>query len=309
MNGTNTPREPLPPLNYAALADALLSMADDLVAQWLPGGARRGHEYVCGSLAGGKGSSCSVNLVNGQWADFASEERGHDLLSLYAKAHGLTMAKACVELARQLGLEQVAGVVMAADGKAPPLREPRPAPPPKPAPDRENWRAIAPVPGYAPKVNFKHQHRTDADIVHVSEYWRGSDLFGYVVRFRTSDGGKDDIARTWCESQTKGGARWHWKQWEEPRPLYLPGRTLPDGRTVVLVEGASACSDATEDLRQLADKRKAAAAPARAAAASTAQGLQQRADYTLGLQPKVPGDMCASMQALGDEWLKGRAVK
>lgn len=237
MSGANTPREPLPPLNYAALADALLPMADDLVAQWLPGGARRGHEYVCGSLAGGKGSSCSINLVNGQWADFASEERGHDLLSLYAKAHGLTMAKACVELARQLGLEQVAGVVMAADGKAPPVREPRPAPPPKPAPDRESWRAIAPVPGYAPKVNFKHQHRTDADIVHVSEYWRGSDLFGYVVRFRTSDGGKDDIARTWCESQTKGGARWHWKQWEEPRPLYLPGRALPYGRTVVLVEG------------------------------------------------------------------------
>jgi hypothetical protein len=72
---------------------------------------------------------------------------------------------------------------------------------------------------------------------------------------------------------------------------------------------ASACSDATEDLRELAGKRSAAAAPARAAAAATAQGLQQRADYTLGLQPKVPGDMCASMQALGDEWLKGRAVK
>ena len=69
---------------------------------------------------------------------------------------------------------------------------------------------------------------------------------------------------------------------------------------------ASACSDATEDLRELAGKRSAAAAPARAAAASTAQGLQQRADYTLGLQPKVPGDMCTSMQALGDEWLQRR---
>lgn len=224
-------------MNYPALADALLPMADDLVPQWLPGGVRRGHEYVCGSLAGGKGDSCSVNLVNGRWADFSSEEKGNDLLSLYAQIHGLKMAKACVELARQLGLEQVAGVVMTADGKAPPERAPRPAPPPKAAPEREGWRAIAPVPGYAPAVNFKHQHRTDADIVHVSEYWRGDALYGYVVRFKTSEGGKDDIARTWCESQTKGGARWHWKQWEEPRPLYLPGRTLPDGRTVVLVEG------------------------------------------------------------------------
>lgn len=70
---------------------------------------------------------------------------------------------------------------------------------------------------------------------------------------------------------------------------------------------AGACSDANEDLRALAEKRKATAAPARAAAASAAQGLNARADYTLGLQPKHTGDMCASMQALGDEWLQGRA--
>ena len=72
---------------------------------------------------------------------------------------------------------------------------------------------------------------------------------------------------------------------------------------------ATACSDATQDLRELADKRAKAAAPARAAAASAAQGLQARADYTLRLQPKNPADMCASMQALGDEWLQGMAQK
>ncbi|MBV7541022.1 hypothetical protein KW835_07980 [Acidovorax sp. sic0104] len=72
---------------------------------------------------------------------------------------------------------------------------------------------------------------------------------------------------------------------------------------------ATACSDAVEDLHELGRKRAAAAAPARAAATTAAQGLNARADYTLGLQPKVPGDMCASMQALGDEWLQGRAGK
>ena len=72
---------------------------------------------------------------------------------------------------------------------------------------------------------------------------------------------------------------------------------------------ASACSDATEALRELADKRAKAAAPARAAAASVAQGLQARSDYTLRLRPSNPADMCASMQALGDEWLQGRVQK
>lgn len=233
----SAPKKDLPPLKYADLAAELLPRAEELVAAWLPGGKRLGHEWQCGSLAGGAGGSCSVNLVTGAWADFASDEKGKDLLSLYAAIHGLTMAKACVELARAEGLESVAGVVMGADGKAPPARAPRPAPPLKPKPESEGWKAIAPVPGYATAVNYKHQHRVDADIVHISEYWRDGALYGYVVRFRTSDGGKDDIARTWCESQTKGGARWHWKQWEEPRPLYLPGRTLPNGRTVLLVEG------------------------------------------------------------------------
>ena len=59
-----------------------------------------------------------------------------------------------------------------------------------------------------------------------------------------------------------------------------------------------------EVMAQLAEADKA-----RADAAGKAKNHDQRADYTLGLRPKVPGDMCASMQALGDEWLQGRAQK
>lgn len=70
---------------------------------------------------------------------------------------------------------------------------------------------------------------------------------------------------------------------------------------------AAACSDATDDLRELADKRATAAAPARAAAATVARTLTKRADATLSSAPAVPGDMCASMQALGDDWLQSRA--
>lgn len=70
---------------------------------------------------------------------------------------------------------------------------------------------------------------------------------------------------------------------------------------------ASACSDAVDDLRALADKRAKDAAPARAAAASAARGHEQRADYTLGIKPRVQGDACAGLQSLGDEWLAGRA--
>ncbi|GAB2472289.1 hypothetical protein GCM10027082_24760 [Comamonas humi] len=70
---------------------------------------------------------------------------------------------------------------------------------------------------------------------------------------------------------------------------------------------ASACSDAVDDLRDLAQKRAKEGEKARHAAAATARPLERRADYTLGLQPKDPFNQCASMQALGDEWLQGRA--
>lgn len=72
-------------------------------------------------------------------------------------------------------------------------------------------------------------------------------------------------------------------------------------------QAASACSDSVDDLRELADKRARDAAPARAVAASAAQGRNQRADVILSTPAPVPGDACASAQARVDDWLKGRA--
>lgn len=72
-------------------------------------------------------------------------------------------------------------------------------------------------------------------------------------------------------------------------------------------QAASACSDSVDDLRELADKRAREAAPAQAAAASAAQGHNQRADQILAAPAPVPGDVCASAQARVDDWLKGRA--
>lgn len=230
-----TQRDRLPPINFAALNDALLARAETLVPMWLPGGAQRGHEYFCAGLQGGSGESCAVNLKKGAWGDFATDDKGGDLVSLYAAIHGLDQGKAAVQVARDYGLEDIAGVTR--DGAHQPPPQPV-APPPtkKPASD-ESWRTVRPVPAGAPAVNFKHQFRLPDDIEHVAEYRHGVDLHGYVVRFRTSDGGKDTLPRTWCTSARDGASKWHWKQFDEPRPLYLPGHELPAARTVVLVEG------------------------------------------------------------------------
>lgn len=227
----------LPPIDFKALGQALLPLAEQLVPAWLPGGRRLGPEYICGSLRGGEGSSCSIKLTSGQWADFAGEEKGGDLVSLYAAIHGLTMAAAALELADAHGLHDVAGIVRRGDGAAPPRPPPPPAPPAPPKREPEGWRTQMPVPPNAPAPTFRHYHRQAQDIIHKAAYRCDGHLLGYVVRFRTADGGKETLPYTWCVSERDGGAKWHWRQWDEPRPLYYPGGAHPNGRTVIVVEG------------------------------------------------------------------------
>lgn len=70
---------------------------------------------------------------------------------------------------------------------------------------------------------------------------------------------------------------------------------------------ASACSDATEALREQADKRAAAGKTATAAARAVAAGKQGRAQVILTTPPSVPGDDYASARRRADDWLLGRA--
>lgn len=232
----------LPPIDIRALAEKLLDQIDTLLALWLPGGVRRGHEWVCGSLAGEAGGSLSVCMSGakaGLWSDFNGGESGPDLVSLYAAIHSIDNAKAAIRLARELGLESVLGLVKTASG-APiaPAANPRPQPAPKkPKPVSEGWSTVVPVPEWAPEPTFAHYHRQPSDLVNVAVYRDGEHLLGHVVRFKTSDGGKDDIPHTFTRSARDGGTKWNWRQWDEPRPLFLADGRRPDGRTVVLVEG------------------------------------------------------------------------
>lgn len=196
----------------------------------------RNGEWVCASLGGGSGSSCSVNMKTGQWADFAGDDRGGDLVSLYKAIHEIdSMGRAALLVARDEGLEDVAGVQRDVQHQRPMRPEP-PPPATKPRSD-EGWTTVLPVPVNAPEPTFKHYHRQPEDLMRKAEYRVGDDLHGYVVRFKTSDGGKDDLPYTWCQSTRDGTLKWQWRQFDSPRPLYLPGHALPDGRTVVLVEG------------------------------------------------------------------------
>lgn len=261
---------PYAPIDYVSLCAALLDRAPQLVPAWLPGGTINGHEYVCADLSGGEGTSCSVNLNTGAWADFAGDERGRDLLSLYAAIRNLRNSDAARELMRDLGWERQAAAARASAPKAAEPAGPAPEPPPDdgtgpaPGPRRKSkWRALPVVPSHAPAPRFRWSYFdkqadrwVELEAVRTWEYAFEGQRFGYVARFeRTNSEGeivKDTLPLTWCvdESDDRGSCRWHWKMWESPRPLYVPATLLsgePDRVPVVVVEGEK-CAEAGHQL-------------------------------------------------------------
>lgn len=261
------------PIDFGGLNAALLDRADTLVPQWLPGGSRVAGEWVCADLSGGAGRSCSVNLKNGKWADFGGDDRGNDLSSLYAAIHGMSQIEAARELMRDLGWEQPRQAVRASapaavqraavaapvfDEAAPALDGDQPAPADPgvdvlPAAEAAGkraslWVPVVPVPEGTPAPDFRHWHHGEPACWW--EYRLGGALYGYVVRYDKPDGRKEIVPLTWCvdTSDGRGTRRWHGKQWEAPRPLYVPaGLLAEDARPVVLVEGEK-CAKAGMEL-------------------------------------------------------------
>ncbi len=97
------------------LARSLIPYAAQICSDCLPGGRIVGHEYHTQNLQGGfhqvkpgqTGNSLRVNVHKGIWSDFASSEKGGDLLNLIAATRtGGVIGKAMV-LARERYLGRV----------------------------------------------------------------------------------------------------------------------------------------------------------------------------------------------------------
>lgn len=246
------------PIDFPKLAAALLQRADSLVREWLPNGVERNGRWYIGDFDGGAGESANVNLSTGQWYDNAGTEadKGGDLISLYARIHGYSNAKAARELMVVMGWSRPQPERgRKASAPVPPPAAPAVQAPEQPAPKRRTlWRALTPVPAHAPPPDFVWRYQDGKngpwiklEAVRTWRYERDGQLLGYVARFeRINSKGekvKDTLQRTWCVDDKDGTCRWHWKHWEEPRPLYLPAGTLPLEIPVVVVEGEK-CADA-----------------------------------------------------------------
>jgi len=84
-----------------------LARLPDILARWLPDGRREGREWTARNprRADRRPGSFRVNLDSCRWADFATNDRGGDPVSLAAYLGGLSQIEAAVHLAEMMGVD------------------------------------------------------------------------------------------------------------------------------------------------------------------------------------------------------------
>lgn len=97
-------------LDFSRINAAALPALPALCARWLPAGKSVGREYVARNPTrkDRRAGSFKVNLQTGQWADFATGDKGGDVVSLAAYLFGLRQSEAARRLADALGISEVA---------------------------------------------------------------------------------------------------------------------------------------------------------------------------------------------------------
>lgn len=230
--------------DFKRINAAALSNIERILSHWLPDGKRQGHEYVARNptRSDSKLGSFSINLNTGAWADFASDDKGGDLVALVAYLEGSKQGEAAKRLAEFLGLT--------VEKNEPPKRATSDSKRggntiTTPQQNKPAWRALLPVPSDAPapfaahpkhgKPSMRWAYRNDA-----------GQLLCWVYRFEPKDEGerKQFLPLTFCEDET-GKRAWRWQGLPDPRPLYrLDMLAANTSAPVVVCEGEKAADAA-----------------------------------------------------------------
>ncbi|MFA6904157.1 MAG: DUF927 domain-containing protein [Gallionellaceae bacterium] len=230
--------------NIKQVAGTALSNIDSILARWLPGGKRKAHEYqvINPTRSDSKLGSFSINLNTGAWGDFATDDKGGDLVALIAYLDGLKQSDAAKKLSEFLGLaiaktaapKRATGDSNRAGNTITPPQANKPA-----------WRAVLPVPIDAPPPMQSHYKHGKPSML-----WEYHDSTGQrlclVYRFEAKGEGerKQFCPLTYCENEA-GKSEWRWQGLPEPRPLYnLDKLAAKQGALVVVCEGEKAADAA-----------------------------------------------------------------
>ena len=215
-------------MDFKTLASALLSQIDFLIPDWLPGGRLHGVEYKCGSLQGGEGRSFSINMRTAKWADFATNEKGGDLISLYAAIHGISQKESARRLADKCGVLEETPIKTQSINKAKPIKKIQTL---VPAPDAINIG----LPAFTHKEYGQPSRRWI--------YHNASGAIQFIIARYDLDDGKQVIPWSY------NGERFIPKAYPDNRPLFnLPEILANPDKPILIVEGEKAAEAAAKTL-------------------------------------------------------------
>jgi uncharacterized protein (DUF927 family) len=226
--------------SFADVKAAALRDIDRVLSHWLPNGKRvdGGKEYTAPNptRSDKRAGSLKVNLSKGTWADFATGDKGGDLIDLVRYLDGGTDVEACNKLADWLNVAPGAAKITVAPTKA----------------KAPTWNAIQPIPTEAMnKCPAKHRDHGVPSKVWIYRDTQGQPLMA-LYRF---DLGPDEDGKpkkvfaplTWCQRSDGQTTQWRWLGLPDPRPLLRLDELAQRADTpVVLCEGEKAADAATE---------------------------------------------------------------
>lgn len=224
---------------FAEVKRASHQAIDRVLGHWLPGGklvdGKKEYTAPNPTRADKHAGSLKVNIAKGTWCDFATGDKGGDLIDLVQYLDGGTHIDACNKLADFLSV--TAG------------SQPAPASATSKKPE---WVAIQPVPEAA-MAKLPHKHRNHGQ---PSKVWIYRDAAGapLMVLYRFDLGPDADgkpkkmfAPLTWCRCSSDESFQWRWQGLPEPRPLLrLDQLAQQPAAPVVLCEGEKAADAAAE---------------------------------------------------------------
>ena len=97
---------PIRHVHIAAVSGACLHRLPELLQSWLPDGRALGGEWIAlnPTRADRRAGSFKINMTTGRWADFATNDAGGDVVSLYAYLNGLSQVVAARALIASWGV-------------------------------------------------------------------------------------------------------------------------------------------------------------------------------------------------------------
>ncbi|WDG76201.1 DUF927 domain-containing protein [Pseudomonas chlororaphis] len=227
--------------SFADVKAAALKDIDRVLSHWLPNGKRvdSGKEYTAPNptRSDKRAGSLKVNLSKGTWADFATDDKGGDLIDLVRYLDGGTDVEACNKLADWLNVAPGATKTKATPSK----------------PKAPTWNAILPIPTEAMnKCPSKHRDHGVPSKVWIYRDAQGQPLMAlYRFDLGPDEDGKPKKAfapLTWCQRADSQTKQWRWQGLPDPRPLLrLDELAQRADAPVALCEGEKA-ADATAEL-------------------------------------------------------------